>query len=370
MAKFLNVPFKKFREDVNHKKIVLWGAGKTASFYIRTFCKKLEIISIIDKNKNLHGKALFVDNVGYPIIGVDDLVKQLEMDIDLKNNISIFITAMSYAGEIMKDIEKITVFDDINCYVGILMKEFCTNDNFSFTEGEQKIPKKIHYCWFGDKDIPDHLKKYMESWYKYCPDFKIIKWDENNYDISKNKYMREAYECKKWGFVPDYARLDIVYHEGGIYLDTDVEILAPLDKLLVDEMFCGFSANFQIGFGVGFGAIKGHHLIKRLRDYYDNQSFYKDDKKMNLKASYEYQNPVLEKFGFDLNNSFQKKDGVVIYPSEVLAPEQGFITQNYTKNTLAVHHNEYSWASEEERKIFFSFREDLKKGKYTIKSEI
>lgn len=87
------------------------------------------------------------------------------------------------------------------------------------------IPKIIHYCWFGGAEIPEHDKKCIESWKKYCPDYQIIRWDESNYDYKKNPYMKEAYEAKKWGFVPDFARLDIVYEHGGIYLDTDVEII-------------------------------------------------------------------------------------------------------------------------------------------------
>ena len=93
------------------------------------------------------------------------------------------------------------------------------------------IPKKIHYCWFGGNPMPEKDKKCIESWKRYCPDYEIIRWDESNYDVSKNRYMKEAYEEKKWGFVPDYARLDIIYNEGGIYLDTDVELVKNLDDL-------------------------------------------------------------------------------------------------------------------------------------------
>lgn len=87
------------------------------------------------------------------------------------------------------------------------------------------IPKVIHYCWFSEKEIPEKYQKCIESWEKCCPDYEIKRWDESNYDISKNPYMKEAYEHQKWGFVPDYARLDILYHYGGIYIDTDVELV-------------------------------------------------------------------------------------------------------------------------------------------------
>ena len=119
------------------------------------------------------------------------------------------------------------------------------------------IPKIIHYCWFGGTEIPEADQKCMASWRKYCPDYTIMRWDESNYDYTKNQYMREAYEAKKWGFVPDFARLDIVYTYGGIYLDTDVEIIRNIDDLLVNSAYMGFeSGGAAVNPGLGFGAEK------------------------------------------------------------------------------------------------------------------
>jgi len=364
MAKILNVSFKKFKENVESKKIIMWGAGKLATYYIKTFCKGLDILFIVDSNENLCGKVIKVDNIKYPIISESEFIYRLESNKNLRTNVVIFITPTAYAGEIIAHINKIPLLDIVDCYIGVLLRDFYERSSFTFSTGEEKIPRKIHYCWFGGKDIPVHLKKYIESWHKFCPNYEIIRWDENNYDISKNRYMKEAYECKKWGFVPDYARLDIIYNEGGIYLDTDVELLAPLDRLLKDDMFCGFQCNYQINFGSGFGAIKNHPLIKKLRDYYKSQSFYLEDGQLNLKTCYEYQHPVLEEFGFQLENHFQRKDGVVVYPSEVLAPSMGLISDNYTENTVSVHRLEYSWANEKEKKAFELFKKNIMSGKF------
>lgn len=359
MARILNIGYRQFRENVKNKKIILWGAGRLASYYIQTFCEGLDILFIVDKDERLWGKALNMGCMEYQVIGENELLHRLEQNDKLRQYVSIFITPTVYAGEIIKRINGITALDNMDCYVGVLMRDYYEASTFSFTEGEEKIPRKIHYCWFGGKEIPDHLKRYMESWHKYCPDYEIIRWDESNYDISKNRYMREAYECKKWGFVPDYARLDIIYNEGGIYLDTDVELLAPLDRLLRDKMFCGFSCNFQISTGGGFGAIKGHFLIKELRDYYDNLSFYNTDGSMNLKTCYIYQHPVFLKHGFTLENSFQKKDEIVLYPSEVLSPDMGLISSAYSDNTISIHHFDYSWATEKEKKAFDLFKKEI-----------
>ena len=102
------------------------------------------------------------------------------------------------------------------------------------------IPKVIHYCWFGGNSLPEEAKRCIESWKKYCPDYKIIEWNENNYDVNSNEYMKAAYKEKKWAFVSDYARIDVVYKYGGIYMDTDVELVKELDSFLKDRMYCGW----------------------------------------------------------------------------------------------------------------------------------
>ena len=112
------------------------------------------------------------------------------------------------------------------------------------------IPKIIHYCWFGGGTISPENRKCMESWEKYCPDYKIIEWNEQNFDISKNRYVQQAYEAKKYAFVSDYARLAVVYEHGGIYLDTDVELVRPLDELLEHKGFIGMEHSAPSPYGL------------------------------------------------------------------------------------------------------------------------
>lgn len=366
MAQIVNVSFNDFRKDAENKKIVLWGAGKLADYYIKNFCKGLNIVGVVDQNKAIHGTCLKSEGDSYYIMD-ENWLKDI-----IKNNIGhyrLFITPTAYAGQIIAHLNDVKGYNELICYVGVLLRDFYEPQNFEFTMGIPLIPKVIHYCWFGTNDIPDHLKKYMETWKKYCPDYEIKRWDESNYDITKNRYMKEAYEAKKWGFVPDYARLDIIYNEGGIYLDTDVELLQNPDKLLNCEMFMGFGGNFQINFGAGFGAVKKHPLIKQLRDYYDDLCFNMGNGKLNLKTCYEYQHPVLQEYGFTLINKYQKINDVVLYPSEVLSPNTGLISQNYTENTISVHHCEYSWASDAEKKAYNQFKEDLKVGRINYESK-
>ena len=116
------------------------------------------------------------------------------------------------------------------------------------------IPKVIHYCWFGGNTKPASVLKCIESWKKYCPDYEIREWNEENFPVGDNLYCKQAYEAKKWAFATDYARLVIVYNNGGIYLDTDVEVIKPLDDLLNHKFFIGRQQGFQVNTGSGFGA--------------------------------------------------------------------------------------------------------------------
>lgn len=217
---------------------------------------------------------------------------------------------------------------------------------------EQKIPKIIHYCWIGGKPIPEHNRKIMESWKKFCPDYEIKEWNESNYDFTKNRYMREAFENKQWAFAPDYARLDIIYEYGGIYLDTDVELVKPLDDLLNLKGFMGIENEKVAGGqkscapGLGFGAIPKLSIIKELRDYYDQFNFVKEDGTLNQKAGPAYQTEYLLKKGLVLDNSFQEIAGLTIFPAEYFAPKDYYSGKiNLTENTYSIHHFDASWVN-------------------------
>lgn len=212
------------------------------------------------------------------------------------------------------------------------------------------IPKVIHYCWFGGKPIPEKDKKCIESWKKFCPDFEIKEWNENNYDIEKNKYMAAAYKEKKWGFVPDYARFDIIYKEGGFYLDTDVELIRPLEELRENEAYMGFESKRWINGGIGFGAKAGNELIKELRDMYENINFYNEDGSLNMKPSPYYITELLEKNGLQCNNKMQLIGTMKIYPTEYFAAKDyntGKVTK--TENTISIHHYNASWQSPQKK---------------------
>ena len=214
------------------------------------------------------------------------------------------------------------------------------------------IPKVIHYCWFGGKPIPERDRKCIESWKKYCPDYKIIEWNEHNYALSKNEYMHSAYKEGKWGFVPDYARFDIIYQYGGFYLDTDVELIRSLDELRENKAYMGFEGKAWINGGIGFGAEAGNEIIRGLRDMYDNLSFYNSDGSLNLKPSPHYITKFLLEKGLCQNDKMQMIEDLKIYPTEYFAAkdyETGRLHK--TINTVSIHQYNASWQSPHQKRM-------------------
>jgi len=215
------------------------------------------------------------------------------------------------------------------------------------------IPKIIHYCWFGGNPIPAKFKKYMESWKIYCPDYKIIEWNELNYDISKNKYMYEAYKNKKWGFVPDFARVDIIYSEGGVYFDVDVELLKPIDELLELHGFMGVEASSNlVNLGLGFAAEKGNEILKAIMDDYDNRNFVKDNGELDTIPSPAINTKVLKKYGYKYSDNIQVLKNITIFPPQYFCPmnyNSGEI--KLTNNTVSIHHYAGTWQSKESHEI-------------------
>lgn len=206
------------------------------------------------------------------------------------------------------------------------------------------IEKKINYIWFGKKEKPDIIKKCIASWKKYLPDYQIIEWNEKNYNINRSRYVADAYKCKQWAFASDYARFDILYNHGGIYLDTDVEFLKPLpDKFLENEAFTAFEYSGIVAPGLIFGATKGAKILKEIMSEYNKMTFINKPAKFVTVNSVVYK--VLRKHGVVHKNQFQVISGLAIYPSKYFC---GFNTDLHDfeieSDTISVHHYEIqSW---------------------------
>lgn len=222
------------------------------------------------------------------------------------------------------------------------------------------IPKVIHYCWFGGNPLPESAKRCIASWRKFLPEYEIMEWNESNYDVHRIPYMHEAYEAKKFAFVSDYARFDILYHYGGIYFDTDVEVIAPMNHIIekgnfmgreagayiTSEVFAAEPKGLAVNPGLGLGAVPGLALYKELLDGYSMRHFRRKDGSLDMSTIVGYTTDYLIAHGMTNDNEhLQLVADVWIYPADVFCP------MNHTKaneltitsNTVSIHHYDCTW---------------------------
>ena len=220
------------------------------------------------------------------------------------------------------------------------------------------IPKVVHYCWFGRGEIQKKKKKCIASWKTFLPDYEIKEWNEDNFDINSNQYIREAYESRKFAFVTDYVRLYAIYMEGGIYMDTDVEVLKTLNPFLHHHAFSGFETDGNVPTGMMAGE-KGSVWAKELLDMYDNRKFIMADGSFDMTTN----TTVITKYmlgkGLVLNNRYQDFPGLcTMYPAEFFCPKDHRTGKiKCTHNTVCIHHFAGTWL---EHNFFLDLRHDSK----------
>lgn len=207
------------------------------------------------------------------------------------------------------------------------------------------IPRKIHYCWFGGAPLPAQAEKCIASWRKFCPDFELIRWDESNFDLNENSYVRYCYDNKKWAFLTDYIRLAVVLRYGGVYFDTDVELLKPLDSLLGYGAFYSFENADTVNTGQGFGAEAGHPTVAAMAAEYD-QLCPDEQGNFALAACPALNTRALLALGLRPDGSKQTVAGAVILPVDYMNPyDEPTGRLKKTENTLSIHWYSKSWIS-------------------------
>ncbi len=240
------------------------------------------------------------------------------------------------------------------------------------------IPKVIHYCWFGKNPLPKMAQRCIKSWKKYCPDYEIIEWNEDNFDINCCAYVKEAYEAKKWAFVSDFARFYILYNYGGVYFDVDVELIKSIDDLRMNGAFMGCENAGIVAPGLGLAVGAKNELFNELLNGYYNRNFKNEDGSYNLTTVVEYTTETLNKYGLKACDNLQKIKEIFIYPKEYLCPKDAHTREVcITSNTVSIHHYDGSWLDKDRRfvqkfteifgyqvtKIFIKIKHIFKRGK-------
>ena len=229
------------------------------------------------------------------------------------------------------------------------------------------IPKIIHYCWFGRNPLPELAQKCIASWKKYLPDYEIKEWNEDNFDVNIIPYTAEAYAQKKYAFVSDYARFWILHKYGGIYFDTDVEVIRPIDDIIARGNFMGFetdpnpakgdASNASVNPGLGLGVNPGLGIIEKMMHYYDGQHFVHEAVMKNQITVVHIATKVLQDNGLKNVAGIQEVAGCYIYPAEYFCPINVTTGRIHVeKNTRTIHHYAGTWVDKK-----FSLKELLKR---------
>lgn len=326
--------------DLIGRKLILFGAGEMLAECLNRFGRfwSDEVIAIVDNSSEKWGRKI---GVGKTTVEISD-ANRMACLICAGALVLVTTSFIESVYEQLSNTENCGEFEC--CYYDAVCAK--TNkiderkrvypESFRLTE-EPMIPKIIHYCWFGDSGIPEKNLCWINKWQELCTDYKIMRWDESNYDISWSPYMREAYRQKKWGFVPDVARLDIIYRYGGIYLDTDVELVRNIDDLLYAPCFFGIESSYYVNLGLGFGAMPQSSVVKTLLQEYKGRCF-------DTTPSPMIQSHYFQKEGYLGNGDYYRNNKFVLYPPSVLAAKDGYSREiNVMPHSYSIHHYDASW---------------------------
>lgn len=338
---FISCGLGEFLKEYQGKKIVCFGGGsyfQVLLYDLRQREANIEIGCVIDNDERKSGARICFQNDSIEILSLGRAHERFDL-----RQLPVLITSASHR-QILEQLKKLPYFQVMRIYSYYDLKKNDTEE-YTLADAGKKIgtiPKTIHYCWFGGNKIPGHLQKCIDSWKFYCPEYEIVKWNEENYDVGKNFFMRTALKKKKWGFLPDFARLDIIYENGGIYLDTDVELVKSVDGLRSNEAFFCTEVTGGINEGSGFGAAKGNPLVGRLREIYQELN---EETPFLFNTCLGKEIGVFYDFGYQNNGRFQLLDDkTAIYPFPVMSPyikETGETRQ--TTATVGIHHFDGSW---------------------------
>lgn len=341
-------------------RIIMFGAGAIGQVTTPEILKDLGLLSYVDCYlDNSEAKwGTFIEACG------NSYEVKSPTYLESCGSNTIILLNISRLPDAIRQLESMSCTADMVCFVMpmMLIHNFCSSESTGnvILSDEPLIPKKLHYMWLGRNPLPDNLKECVESWKKYCPDYEIIEWNEDNYDISKHPYMEQAYKAGAFGFVPDYARIDILHNEGGFYLDMDVELKRSIDDLRYQKAFCGVEKWQIINFGGLSGSVKGNPMMKEFLDAREKIYFLNKDGSQNKGTCGFYDTRVALKHGYKINGTSQAIGDINIYAYDYFQPYDYMSgINNETGNTYSIHWFSGSWldekmtkANEEAKKVY------------------
>jgi hypothetical protein len=362
MVIFKNLNYVNYLCCYYERRIILYGAGGTLCDFLRMNRAKVALTDKVDYILDSDpAKAGVSFNIGLRTVSVKHIDEFAQREVDMNGYIIILCVGEKFVLDVIGSLDRIGIFDNVVCLYGITALSWGKEAHVPPGAGKMSlpapkkkynIPKVIHYCWFGDEAMSETEKECIASWREHCPDFELKFWNEDNYDVSKTPlYVRQAYGAKKYAFVSDYARLDIVYRYGGFYLDTDVLLLRSLKPFTKYRSVFGYLAWNEIATGLGFGSMAGNDdLLEQMKLY--EQLLFINDGEMNLTPCPEYTTDCFRRKGLPIDNSLRLVRDTLFLPSDCLCslmPVYGSNGQYYlsfyalTENSYALHRCASTW---------------------------
>lgn len=364
--KFIDCEYSEFVNKVKNRIVILFGVSSGWDYYfsvLPTIDRDVlnNVSFVVDNDKDKHDKECKIAGYSFPI-------KKPDVLREYKDVVVLITVRFKYCEKICEQLLSYEMPDEVECYSIQLLystkKEIDNScvDKYFIDNTKVCIPKRIHSFWFSGEDKPDTYKKCIESWYKYCPDYEICEWNSHNYDIEKNIYMRQAFEKRKWAFVSDYARLDVVYTYGGIYLDMDVELMASIDFLRCAKGFFCRQSDGSVDLGSGFGAVQKSSFIKKLLNEYDELEFYNEKGEMNLLPQPARLGHVFYEHGLGVGHQSEIMDDMIVLSDSFICCACGKEWQ-LTGKEVGVHWHNGGWLSKNEKEemvINSQYRQKIK----------